>query len=110
MGIRIHPRNCPGGVVRKRNFKDVPNIKDTASITEVYLENKQISLGTLYKLVNKFLDLKDQMPVETFEKARVPVETIENIEKPVVTFEDLDRPGDAYDDLLYDHAYNFDEK
>ncbi|VDI25023.1 Hypothetical predicted protein [Mytilus galloprovincialis] len=75
----IHPRNCPGGM-RKRNSDTISNFRDTdtASITEVYLQNKQLSLGSLYNLINDYLDVKEQ------------------------------RPTNTYEDILYDQDYNFD--
>lgn len=88
MGLRVmcdlHPRNCPG-IVRKKSSYKAPDFKDkdTASITELYLQNRQFSLGSLYKLLNKFLDVRQNRKNEMY---------------------------DDDDDILYDSSYDLERK
>lgn len=143
MGLRvmcqIHPRNCPTGL-RKRTSEVVSNLPDTASITQVYLQNKHSTLRSLYKLANEFLDLKQkrhaktygerrkpvksyeeivrpvdtydeiQRPVETYEELQRPIETYGDINRPVETFDEIQRPVETYGDIMYDKMFRFEGK
>lgn len=95
---QIHPRNCPTGL-RKRTSEVVSNLPDTASITQVYLQNKHITLQALYKLANEFLDLKQKRHVKTYGERRKPVKTYEEIMRPVETYDEIQRPVETYQEL-----------
>jgi hypothetical protein len=68
------------------------NLQDTASITQVYLQNKHITLRSLYKLANQFLDLNQKRHAKTYGERRKPVESYEEIMRPVETYKEIQRP------------------